>query len=68
MLIGIFKFLLVMIILVAMVLILLGINYLFSGNLHSDEKETDKFRKEVEHDEDVMSTKNVFHQFIDGKR
>lgn len=56
-----------MVILVAMVLILLGINYLFSGNLHSDEKETDTFRKEVEHDENVMSKKNVFHQFIDGK-
>lgn len=67
--IAILKFILVLIILVAMIIILLGINHLFSGNFSSSEKETSDFRREVREGDDVMSSHNLFHQFLDkGKR
>lgn len=58
------KFILVLVILVAMIVILLGINQLFSGNFSSSEKETSDFRREVREKDEVMSSQNLFRRFL----
>lgn len=55
---------LVLIILVAMVMILLGINQLFSGNLQTEEEDINRFRNEVNDNDDVMTSQNLFRKFL----
>ena len=58
------KGMLVLIILVAMVMILLGINQLFSGNFQNEEEETKVLRKEVEERDEVITSQNLFRKFL----
>ncbi|MBD5184880.1 MAG: hypothetical protein HDS97_08345 [Bacteroidales bacterium] len=60
----ILKGMLVLIILVAMVMILLGINQLFSGNFQNEEEETKVLRKEVEERDEVITSQNLFRKFL----
>ncbi|MDE6259090.1 MAG: hypothetical protein K2M53_12010 [Muribaculaceae bacterium] len=60
----ILKGMLVLIILVAMVMILLGINQLFSGNFQNEEEETNVLRKEVEERDEVITSQNLFRKFL----
>ncbi|MBD5328676.1 MAG: hypothetical protein HDS03_02100 [Bacteroides sp.] len=55
---------LVLIILVAMVMILLGINQLFSGNLQTEEEDINRFRNEINDKDDVMTSQNLFRKFL----
>lgn len=60
----ILKGMLVLIILVAMVMILLGINQLFSGNFQNEEEETKVLRNEVEERDEVITSQNLFRKFL----
>ena len=62
--IALLKLLLVVLILIGMVMVLLGINHLSSGNLGSNEDDTAEFRKEVKEDEEVMGRHSAFRQFL----
>ncbi len=62
--IAIVKFMLVLIILVAMVMILLGINRLFTGSLQTEEEETNQLRNDVNDKDDVLTSQNVFRKFL----
>ena len=62
----ILKFIAVVVILAAMLMILLGIGHLFSGNFHSDSEETEKLRQDVENNEDVVSPRSLFYEFLGG--
>ncbi|MDE6409376.1 MAG: hypothetical protein K2K81_03910 [Muribaculaceae bacterium] len=55
---------LVLIILVAMVMILLGINRLFTGSLQTEEEETNQLRNDVNDKDDVLTSQNVFRKFL----
>lgn len=55
---------LVLIILVAMVMILLGINQLFTGNLQVEEEETNQLRNDVNEKDEVLTSQNVFRKFL----
>lgn len=58
------KAMLVLIILVAMVMILLGINQLFSGNLQTEEEEIKQLRDDVNDNDEVITPQNVFRKFL----
>ena len=62
--IAIIKAMLVLVILVAMVMILLGINQLFTGNLQTEEEDTNSFRNDVNDKEDVLTSQNLFRKFL----
>ncbi len=67
----ILKILAVILILAAMIVILLGINHLFSGNFNSTPEDSKKLKEEIRHEDTVISDRNVFHNFIaamDGKK
>lgn len=55
---------LVLIILVAMVMILLGINQLFTGNLRTEEDDTNRLRNDVNDKDEVLTSQNVFRRFL----
>lgn len=60
----IIKAMLVLIILVAMVMILMGINHLFADNTMAEEEEVAKLRTAVEEKEDVITPQNIFRRFL----
>ncbi|MDE5790093.1 MAG: hypothetical protein K2H96_02540 [Muribaculaceae bacterium] len=60
----IIKGMLVLIILVAMVMILLGINQLFTGNLQAEEEETNQLRNDVNDKDEVLTSQNLFRKFL----
>ena len=62
--IAIIKAMLVLVILVAMVMILLGTNQLFTGNLQTEEEDTNSFRNDVNDKEDVLTSQNLFRKFL----
>lgn len=63
----IIKIIAVVVILAAMLVILMGIGHLYSGNFNTDMGEMDQFRKDVENKEDVVSRASAFHQFLVGR-
>lgn len=54
----------VVMILVAMVLLLLGINQLFSGNFDSRKEDIVELREDVEKRKDVITTKSIFSSLV----
>lgn len=60
----ILKGMLVLIILVAMVMILLGINQLFTGNLHTEEEEINQLRNDIDEKDDVITSQSLFRKFL----
>lgn len=58
------KIILVVVLLVAMVMVLLGIGHLFSGNFNTGQNEIDELRREVLERDEVISPKNSFHDFV----
>lgn len=63
----ILKFIAVVVILAAMLMILLGIGHLFSGNFHSDSEDAEKLRQDVENNTDVVSPRSLFYEFLKGE-
>ena len=55
---------LILVILVGMVILLLAINHLAHNDDTLNEKETRKFKDEVENEKDVISRRSVFHGFL----
>lgn len=68
MVISVVKAVLVIVIMVAMVLILLGINHLFSGNFATREQDAERMRHDVDHKEDVITDDSVFHNLVSNER
>lgn len=66
MLISIVKAILVIVIMIAMVLILLGINHFLHGNNSHLDEEVERMRRDVATRGDVMTEGNVFQEFIPG--
>ncbi|MDE7413715.1 MAG: hypothetical protein K2N05_08025 [Muribaculaceae bacterium] len=62
--IAILKAMLVLIILVAMVMILIGINKLFTGEILMEEEATDCLRNDVKEKAEVMTSQNIFRRFL----
>lgn len=60
----ILKALLVVVILAVMILVLLGINHLFSGNFSVDEAEVDDLRNDIRESKDVISDHGVFTELV----
>lgn len=58
------KIFLVFIILVAMAVILLGINQLFAGNFTTHSEEAEELRKDVKTGDEIMTRYNAFRQFL----
>lgn len=54
----------VAVMLLAMIVLLLGINRLFHNDLNIDNSETNKFKKEVKESDEVITPHSVFHDFI----
>lgn len=63
----ILKIIAVVVILVAMLVILLGIGHMTSGNFETNREDIDELRHDVESKRDVVSNKNIFHEFVEGK-
>lgn len=60
----ILKALLVIVILGVMILVLLGINHLFSGNFTVDEADVDDLRNDVMESDNVITDHNVFTELV----
>lgn len=58
----IFKIVAVVAMMAAMVMVLVGIRHIFSGD--SESADAERLRREVEKEEKVISTHNLFHQFL----
>lgn len=58
------KALLVIVILALMILVLLGINHIFSGNFTTDDSEVDDLRIDVMESDDVITDHNVFTELV----
>lgn len=58
------KILLVLVILGAMVFILLGISHIFKNDDLNTTEDDDLLRKDIEEDENVISNKSVFYNFL----
>ncbi len=54
--------------LLAMVVILLGIGHLSSGQFDTDSSDIAKLRDDVDNREDVISKGSSFHEFLSGTR
>lgn len=63
----ILKAVLVIVILGVMILLLIGINHLFSGSFSVKESEIDDLRQDVLESEDVISDKNIFTELVKVK-
>lgn len=55
---------LVVVILVAIISLLLGINHLSHNDDTISEEETSNFREEVKEKQEVISNRSVFHKFL----
>lgn len=67
MIITIIKIIAVVVILAAMLVILMGIGHLYSGNFDTDKKEVDQLREDVKNKEDVVSKESAFHVLITNR-
>lgn len=63
----ILKALLVVVILGVMILLLLGINHIFSGSFSVDESEVDDLRQEIRETKDVISNHGAFTELVKVK-
>ncbi len=54
----------VVMILGAVVILLLGINHLLSGNFDARQDDMDQLRKELEDSDRVISSKSSFHMLV----
>lgn len=52
------------VVLASMVMILLGLDQLFSGKFNSDQDKVSELREEVEHRREVISDNSVFHGLV----
>ena len=64
--ISILKAVLIIVILGVMVLILLGINHLFSGSFDTREQDAEELRNDVRESPEVISRQSVFHGFVEN--
>lgn len=67
MVIPILKALLVIVILGVMILVLLGINHIFSGNFHVEESDIDDLRADLRETDDVISDHGAFTELVKVK-
>lgn len=63
-----FEFASVVLMLLAMIVLLLGINRLFHRDLEIGDDETRKFRRELKDSDEVITPHSVFHDFITRER
>ncbi|MDE7181338.1 MAG: hypothetical protein K2N88_09105 [Muribaculaceae bacterium] len=63
----ILKALLVVVILAVMILVLLGINHVFSGNFSVAEEEVDDLRSDLLESDNVISENGVFTELVEVK-
>ncbi|MDE6006419.1 MAG: hypothetical protein K2G67_02565 [Muribaculaceae bacterium] len=63
----ILKALLVVVILGVMILVLLGINHIFSGNFSVDSSDMDDLRQEVNESDEVISNNGAFTELVKVK-
>ena len=61
---AILKIILVVALLMGMMIILLSIGRLSSDSFHGESDNLDDFRREVEEDEDVIGSSNIFRSLI----
>ncbi|MBD5195004.1 MAG: hypothetical protein HDS12_04800 [Bacteroides sp.] len=61
------KALLVIVILALMILVLLGINHIFSGNFTTDDSDIDDLRNDIIESDDVISEQNAFTELVKVK-
>lgn len=66
--ISVLKVIAVVVILLAMIILLLGIGHLFSGNFHTDVEDVKDLRAEISRKEDVIGEGSVFRNLVDGSR
>lgn len=57
----------VIVILAVMVVLLLGINHLFSGTFNSDTDDADQLRKDVDDSPEVITDKSIFHGLVEKR-
>lgn len=62
------KIILVIVILVAMIVLLLGLDQLFTGRFDADSSDANRLRDEVEKHKDVISDNNVFNSLVQRSR
>lgn len=63
----ILKALLVVVILGVMILLLLGINHIFSGSFSIEDTEVDNLRQELEETNEVISNNGAFTELVEVK-
>lgn len=57
----------VLVILAVMVMILLGIGHIFSGDFQTEEEDMDKLRHDVDRRHDVITNRSMFSSLVEGK-
>lgn len=57
----------VILLLVVMVMLLLGVSHLFSGNFNTKHEDLTQLRQDVEDKDEVISDQSVFHGLVAGK-
>ena len=57
----------VLVILAVMVMILLGIGHIFSGDFQTVEEDMDKLRHDVDRRQDVITNRSMFSSLVEGK-
>lgn len=62
--ISVLKAVFIIVILAAMVILLLGINHIFSGNFNARTEDADRLRRDLEEKEDVITEDNVFESLV----
>ena len=54
----------VIVILAVMILVLLSINHLFSGNFDAAEEDAEHLREDIREDDKVITGHSVFHELV----
>lgn len=62
------KVILVMVILAAMIILLLGLDHVFTGKFDSDSSDATRLRDEVEKHQEVISDNSVFDPLVRHSR
>lgn len=63
-----FKVILVLVILAAMIMLLLGLDHVFTGKFDSDSSDATRLRQEVEKHQEVISDNSVFDPLVQHSR
>lgn len=63
--ISILKVIAVVVILLCMIILLLGIGHLFTGNFHTDDEEVRDLRHDIRHKENVIGDGNAFRPLVE---